>query len=100
MAPVRTAEVCHGLASERESMRSLLREGLRFPDPTVQSRSEGNGMQGTGRHAGSAAEATCVRTWQAFEGLQVGIREARMKGDPRIIRTGHCSLTPVLLSVL
>lgn len=47
---------------ERASMRSLLREGLRFPDPTVQSRSEGNGMQGTGRHAGSAAEATCPHT--------------------------------------
>lgn len=85
---------------DRASMRSLLREGLRFPDPTVQSRSEGNGMRGTGRHAGSAAEATCVHTRQAFEGLQVGIKEARMKGDPRIIRAGHCSLTPVLLSVL
>jgi hypothetical protein len=52
-------------------MRSLLREGFRFPDPTLQSRREGNGQLGTGRHAGSSAETTHVCTWQTFKGLQV-----------------------------
>lgn len=49
------------MAAEREGMQSLLREELSFPDSTLQSRSEGNGQQGTGKHAG---------------GMQGGMQEA------------------------
>lgn len=72
-----------------------MREGLRFLDPTLQSRSQGNGQQGTGRHAGSAAETTHIRTRQAFRGP--GIRGQGWRESLEIIRADYCSLTPVLL---
>lgn len=61
----------HGCEDSRREPWPDIREGLRFPDPTLQSRREGSGQQGTRRHAGSSAETTHVCTRQAFKGLQV-----------------------------
>lgn len=66
---------------EREGMRSLLREGLRFLDPTLQSRSEGNGQQGTGRQG--LQQRPHISTQGKPSKGQGGMTEAGMKGDPR-----------------